>query len=45
MKTNSMQTLHSMFKSNPPEENLSADLNCKLIVVCLEKPFYYTEPF
>ncbi|XP_066913339.1 RRP12-like protein [Clytia hemisphaerica] len=32
MKTNSMQTLHSMFKSNPPEENLSADLNCKLIL-------------
>jgi len=31
VKTNSMQTLHALFTSNSPEENLSKDLNIKVI--------------
>lgn len=41
IKTNVMQILHSMFKSNPPEENLSLNLNIKLIAALYDfQPSY-----
>merc|ERR1712142_1280282 len=36
LKKNTMTTLRAMFDANPPEENLSADLNMKLISVLYE---------
>jgi len=36
LKKNTMSTLCAMFKANPPEENLSSDLNMKLISVLYE---------
>jgi len=36
LKKNTMSTLRAMFEANPPEENLSADLNMKLISVLYE---------
>merc|ERR1711962_126480 len=36
LKKNTMTTLRAMFEANPPEENLSSDLNMKMISVLYE---------